>query len=184
MPSAWSGVAVNKKFTAEDGPLIARMNANLCGPIPAGTRRSLHFALGKAHDDLGNDEMAIRNFQAGNRFASASDSSAEALAWRVDQIIAATPPATAIASPSRRRRRNARPDRRVAAFGDNADGTDPVRAIPTSRRGANPVRVHTRPEPQGKSGNTAPEATRRLAEDYLAAPRSFGPEAKRVTDKA
>ena len=29
MAAAWSGLAVNKKFTAGDGPLIARMNAAL-----------------------------------------------------------------------------------------------------------------------------------------------------------
>ena len=66
--SAWYGVATNRKFTAEDGPLIARMNAALARPnLTPRDRRSLRFALGKAHDDIGNYEAAMRNFEAGNR---------------------------------------------------------------------------------------------------------------------
>ena len=33
MINVWSGVAGNKKFTSDDGPLIARMNAVLAAPI-------------------------------------------------------------------------------------------------------------------------------------------------------
>ena len=87
MINVWSGVASNKKFTADDGPLIARMNAALA--IPHLTPRhlqALHFALGKAHDDMGNYEAAMRNFEAGNRFrALGGRLRRDALAWRVDR---------------------------------------------------------------------------------------------------
>jgi len=51
----WFGLATNRKFTADDGPLIARMNAALArSNLTPSYRLLLHFALGKAHDDMGN----------------------------------------------------------------------------------------------------------------------------------
>ena len=91
---AWAGVAINKRFTAEDGGLIARMNAALTSPkATPRDRRTLHFALGKAHDDMGNYEEAMRNFEAGNRLRALSGGlKRDALVRHIDRLIAATPP--------------------------------------------------------------------------------------------
>ncbi len=91
---SWSGLATNKKFTAADGPVIARMNAALARPnLTARNRQSLHFALGKAHDDMGDYEAAMRNFEAGNSIrALAGRLDRSAFARRIDQLIEETPP--------------------------------------------------------------------------------------------
>jgi hypothetical protein len=90
---SWSGLATNRKFTADDGPLIAQMNAALGRPnLTPRHLQSIHFALGKAHDDMGN-EAAMRNFEAGSRARALSGGlNRTALVRRVDQLIEATPP--------------------------------------------------------------------------------------------
>lgn len=89
---AWSSVAANKKFTSEDGAMIDRMNAALeQSNLTPRKRVSLHFALGKAHDDLGNYELAMQNFDAGNRFRALGGRLDRArLVRHFDQVIAAT----------------------------------------------------------------------------------------------
>lgn len=136
MNTAWSGVAAYKKFTAEDGPLIARMNAALAqSHVTPRDRLALHFALGKAYDDTGNYREAMRNFEAGNRLrALAGGLRREALAWRVDQLIAATPPGYRDRQPDPGvEDANSSPDRGAAPFGIHPDRADPVE--PSGRRG-------------------------------------------------
>ena len=95
MNSAWIGITTNRKITAGDDALIARMQAALDqSRLMPRHRQMLHFALGKAHEDRGEYEAAMRNFEEGNRLrrmGSAFDR--EGLARRVDRIIEATPPA-------------------------------------------------------------------------------------------
>ena len=56
-------------------------------------RIALHFALGKAHDDMGNYKAAMGEFETGNRLrALGGRIDRNALARRVDRLIAATPP--------------------------------------------------------------------------------------------
>ena len=90
---AWSGLATNRKFTGEDSPLIAQMNAVLARPNLTPRKRQLvYFALGKAHDDTGNYEAAMQNFEAGNRLrAMAGGLNRTELVRRVDRLIEATP---------------------------------------------------------------------------------------------
>jgi tetratricopeptide (TPR) repeat protein len=187
MINVWSGVASNKKFSADDGPLIARMNAGLAFPhLTPRHRQSLHFALGKAHDDIGNYEAAMRNFDAGNRFrALGGRLRREALTWRIDQLIAATPPGY----------RDRQPDRGV-------EDPTPILIVGLPRSGSTLTeqilsshpdvaaggemefwKVRDTPRLDTWSVTATPEATRRLADDYLAALRAFRPDAKRVTDK-
>jgi tetratricopeptide (TPR) repeat protein len=94
MGAAWYGVAANRKFTAKDGPLIAEMTAALARPnMPLQHRRSLCFALGKPHDDIGNYEGAMQNFEAGNRLRARSGGlDRDALVRRIDRVLEATPP--------------------------------------------------------------------------------------------
>jgi Flp pilus assembly protein TadD len=69
MSVAWQGLARNKTFTADDAPLLARMNAALALPNQSAIgRQTIHFVLGKAYDDVGNYQEAMRNFEAGNQF--------------------------------------------------------------------------------------------------------------------
>jgi tetratricopeptide (TPR) repeat protein len=186
--TAWSGLALNRKFTAEDGALIARMNAVLTRPnITTGSRRAIYFALGKAHDDMGNYEAAMRSFEAGNRIrAQAGRLRREALVRRVDQLIEATPPGY----------RERQLDRGV-------DDATPVLIVGMPRSGSTLAEQILSSHPEVAAGGelefwgvrdiprddtwsiaSTPEATRRLADDYLSSLRALGPRAKRVTDKA
>jgi tetratricopeptide (TPR) repeat protein len=186
--TAWSGVALNKKFSAEDGPLIARMNAGLTRPnLTPRHRQALYFALGKAHDDMGNYEAAMRNFEAGNRLrARAGGLRRDALVRRVDQLIKATPPGY----------RERQPDPGV-------EDSTPVLIVGLPRSGSTLTEQILSSHPEVAAGGelefwgirdtprediwsitSTPEDTRRLADDYLSHLRAFGPGAKRVTDKA
>jgi tetratricopeptide (TPR) repeat protein len=188
MHAAWSGVATNRKFTADDGPLIARMNAALARPhVAPRDRLALHFALGKAHDDMGNYEAAMQNFEAGNRLRNVKGGfRREALAWRVGQLIQATPPGY----------RDRQPDPGV-------EDATPILVVGLPRSGSTLTEQVLSSHPDVAAGGelefwgsrdtprldtwsitSTPEATRRLADDYLATLKAYGPDAKRVTDKA
>jgi tetratricopeptide (TPR) repeat protein len=182
----WSGLATNRKFTDEDSPLIARMNAVLARPNLTPRKRQLVcFALGKAHDDMGNYEAAMRNFEAGNRLrAMAGDLDRDELVRRVDRLIEATPPGY----------RDREPDAGV-------EDATPILIVGMPRSGStlteqilssHPAVVaggelefwHARDTPREDIWSLTSDATRRLADDYLAKLRRFRPGAKRVTDKA
>jgi len=185
---AWSGLATNRKFTGGDSPLVAQMNAVLARPNLTPRKRQLvHFALGKAHDDMGDYEAAMRNFEAGNRLrAMAGDLDRAELVRRVDQLIEATPPGY----------RDRQPDPGVEdatpilIVGMPRSGSTLTEQIlsshPEVAAGGEVEFWHARDTPREdvSSLTSTAEATRRLADDYLATLRRFGPGAKRVTDKA
>jgi tetratricopeptide (TPR) repeat protein len=185
---SWSGLATNKKFTADDGPLIARMNAALARPnLTPRHLQSIHFALGKAHDDMGNYEAAMRNFEAGNRARALSGGlNRAALVRRVDQLIEATPPGY-------RERQPVPP----------IEDATPVLIVGMPRSGSTLIEQILSSHPDVAAGGelefwqrrdkpredewgivSTPEAIQSVADDYLATLRAFGPDAKRVTDKA
>lgn len=57
-----------KRITADDVPLIQEMESRLAaGDMPPRDAISLHLALGKAYDDLGDYARAISHFHRGNR---------------------------------------------------------------------------------------------------------------------
>ncbi len=187
--AAWSGIAINRKFTAEDGPLIAEMNAALARPdLSPRDRQELHFALGKAHDDMGRYEAAMQNFESGNRLrARAGGLNRDGLFRRIDQLIEATPPGY----------RHRQPDPGV-------EDATPILIVGMPRSGTTLLEQvlsshpevtaggelefwrlrDTRPDEDVWSLTPTAEATRRLAHNYLARLRAFAPDAKRVTDKA
>jgi tetratricopeptide (TPR) repeat protein len=185
--AAWAGLAINRKFTREDGPLIARMNAALTRPpLTPRQRQSIHLALGKAHEDLGNYEIAMRNFEAGARARTLGGGLDRAtLIQRIDRLIEATPPGY----------RDLQPDR-------GAEDATPILIVGMPRSGSTLIEQVLSAHPEIAAGGeltfwserdmpggdvwrvvSTPEATRRLADDYLAKLRTFGPDAKRVTDK-
>jgi tetratricopeptide (TPR) repeat protein len=188
MVGAWSSLVTNKKFTADDDPLIARMNAALALPhLTPRHRQVLHFALGKAHDDMGNYEAAMRDFELGNRLRALSgDLNRDALARHVDQLIEATPPGY----------RDRQPDPGV-------EDATPILIVGMPRSGSTLTEqilsshpeiaargelefwgVRDTPQRNIWSIVSTLEAARRLADDYLAALRAHEPCAKRVTDKS
>jgi tetratricopeptide (TPR) repeat protein len=184
----WSSVATNKKFTSEDGALIARMNADLKRPgLTPRELRALHFALGKAYDDIGNHEEAMRNFEAANRFrAIAGRLDRAELVETIDKSIKATPPgycdrlpdlgvedATPILIVGMPRSGSTLTEQILSSHPDVAAGgeLDFWRARVTSR-------------PEAWRVDLAADTVRRLAEDYLTTLKTFGTDAKRVTDKA
>ena len=66
--NVFHSLALAKKFTAAERPLLARMLARLAAPgLPGRYRMVLHFAAGKAHDDLGEYAAAMAQFDAANR---------------------------------------------------------------------------------------------------------------------
>jgi tetratricopeptide (TPR) repeat protein len=182
---AWQGLARNRRFTPDDAPLVARMNAALALPnLSSFARQTVHFALGKAYDDMGNYQEAMRNFDAGNQFrALAGKLDREELAARVDRLIEATPGY-----------RDRQPDR------ESEDAT-PVLIVGLPRSGSTLVEQIISSHPEVSAGGElefwvtrypsakdawlplAADAARRLADDYLAALRTKSPDAKRVTDK-
>jgi tetratricopeptide (TPR) repeat protein len=185
--AAWSGVALHRKFTPDDGPLIARMEAALARPdLATRHRQSLHFALGKAHDDRGNYEAAMRNFEAGNRLrARLGRLNRDLLVRRIDRLIESTPPGY----------RDCQPDPGVQ------DAT-PILIVGMLRSGSTLTEQILSSHPEIAAGGelefwgvrytqcedvwslvSSPDGTRRLADEYLATLRAFGPDAKRVTDK-
>jgi tetratricopeptide (TPR) repeat protein len=66
--TAYQGLVSSRRLTATDRPLLARILARLDAPdVPERQRMTLHFAAGKAHDDLGDYASAMEHFDAANR---------------------------------------------------------------------------------------------------------------------
>jgi tetratricopeptide (TPR) repeat protein len=89
--AAYGDLAHVRRLKKTDRPLITRMIGRLSAPrISIGEALTLHFALGKAHDDLGEYSDAVRHFDEGNRlkrqfckrYAEASGAAA------IDRVIA------------------------------------------------------------------------------------------------
>ena len=188
MNSVWIGITTNRKITAGDDALVARMLAALNRPgLTPRHRQMLHFALGKAHDDRGEYEAAMRSFDEGNRLRGmGSRFDREGLAGRVDRIIEATPPAFL--------------DRSLNVGVEDAT---PILIVGMPRSGSTLTEQILSSHPDVAAGGelgfwSAPqilgqdlsslagdaEAAKRAANDYLATLKKFGPAAKRVTDKA
>jgi tetratricopeptide (TPR) repeat protein len=186
--SVWIGVTTNRKITDADSPLIARMNAALGRPgLTPRHRQLLHFALGKAHDDREEYEAAMRNFDAGNQLrALGGRLDRDGLARRVAEIIHATPSAY-----------------RDGQAESGIDDASPILIVGMPRSGSTLTEQILSSHPEvaaaGELGFWSehdveredfwsivanPTTTRALAGDYLTTLRAFGPEAKRVTDKA
>lgn len=64
---AHHGLATCRKLTEDDRPLADRMEASIDPTTPLESAGYLRFALGKAHDDLGEYESAIRHLDEANR---------------------------------------------------------------------------------------------------------------------
>lgn len=86
----WAALVQLKKLTEVDRPLIDKIRAYLeAALLTDAGRMTLHFALGKANDDLGDYEQAMRHFDAGNRIRHAlCPFNRDACARETDSLIA------------------------------------------------------------------------------------------------
>jgi tetratricopeptide (TPR) repeat protein len=180
--SAYHDLVQSKKVTEADRPLMARMTS-LIGMkgFTDHERTLLHFALGKAFDDLTDYERAIAHFDAGNRLERAGLSFDRAkFAEEVDRMIG-----------------RFTPDFFVANEAPRSDVATPVLILGMPRSGTTLVEQIVSSHPQvGAAGELAfwsdqtfPHAglgaseVSALAEQYLALLRRASPNGRRVTDK-
>ena len=184
---AWRAFAINHKFRRDEEQLIARISAELDRTdLYPPQRQSVHFALGKAFDDIGDYPSAIRHFDAANVIRGATRSLDRAkLAAQTDHVIASTPRGF-LESPD-----YGVDDRTpVLIVGMPRSGTTLVEQILSSHPdvaagGELSFWRQSSYEGLGVSGDEADaEAVRRMAGDYLAVLRAISPTSARVTDKA
>jgi len=175
-----------KNITEEDRPIVKRLLDRLDAPgLPERQRMTLHFAAGKAFDDLRDYGSAIEHFDAANRIRRKTRSfDAAEHARRIDELIARFSRDFFLEN---------------AALGN--DDETPVLVLGMPRSGTTLVErilsSHPRVGGGGERGfwsNNAPAwanvGTRELVaradglrEDYLCLLRSIAPDALRVTDK-
>jgi tetratricopeptide (TPR) repeat protein len=88
---AYFGLASSKRFTDADRPLIEQMTLMLsAGGVSDPDLGGIHFALGKAFDDLGRYESAIWHYDEANRLSRTGRSfDRERLAQSADRLIGA-----------------------------------------------------------------------------------------------
>jgi tetratricopeptide (TPR) repeat protein len=167
-----------------DRTLVARMEALLAaGGLSDHKRVSLHFALGKALDDLGDYEAAMSHFDAGNRLKRQwARFDREKLARFVDSTIRLYP--RDVISRSR---------------GAGSESALPILIIGMPRSGTTLLEQIVSSHPDVAAGDEltfwsdtiqhlgevplTPGPLGRIAAEYLALMRRIGPSAARVTDK-
>jgi tetratricopeptide (TPR) repeat protein len=185
--TAWLSLVLAQKLTEGDRPLVARMLGRLdaCGAHVEG-RMILHFALGKAYDDLKDYAEAMHHFDAANalrkRFSAFNP---ENLRERIDGIIATCTPdffarhaevATADATP-------------VLIVGLPRSGTTLVEQIVSSHpqvAGAGELMYWAQQRAAGEiqlAGGIAPDRARAIVDGYISLLRTVSADALRVTDK-
>jgi tetratricopeptide (TPR) repeat protein len=178
---------IAKRVTEQDRPLIARMTAVLeSGALSDVARMKLHYALGKAFDDLKDPATAIRHFDAANGIEK------PLAGYDREQLTAWVELLTRRCTPSYFREH--------AALG--ADDETPVFVLGMPRSGTTLVEQILSSHPRVAAGgemafwlkrgpaweHSGPAgltqaAIGRLAEDYRAALGAIGPDAARVTNK-
>jgi Flp pilus assembly protein TadD len=182
---AYHGLAMSRRLTAADRPLVARLRARLAGSdIADPDRMRLLFALGKALDDLGDRAAAMRQFDAANRirhrFCRFDRSE---LARRVDALIARFDRELFVGAPLR-----GDDELPVLVLGMPRSGTTLVERIVASHarvKGGGEIEFWTEHAPAlvraDRAGLAA--AAERLHADYRRLLRGIGRDALRVTDK-
>ena len=187
MVAAWHHFATSTKFTARHTDHVARMEASLQRPdLSPPQRQSIHFALGKAYDDLGDYPAAMRHLDVANRLRSAHRPLDRALLERqTSHAIASAPPGFL--------------DRRTDLGVDDAT---PILIVGMPRSGTTLVeqilsshpdiaaggelgfwREHNRTGLAIFGADAAAGPAQRLANAYLKVLRFISPSAARVTDK-
>ena len=192
--SAYRNLAQSKRFTAGDRFLAAMEElARDMAALDMGDQAELHFALGKAYEDLGRREQSFQHFLAGNACKRRLIAYDEAATLGVGERTRAVFTPALMAGKSGLGEPSEVP---VFIFGMPRSGTSLVEQILASHRQV--FGAGERPEfgrlavGLGRAGGAGfPEAVdslsaaalRRLGGDYLAAVRPLAPAAARITDK-
>ena len=185
--TAYFDLVHSKRLTADDAPMVAQMRALLdYGPLPEQMRQAVHFALGKAHDDLGDHAEAMRHFDAGNAIAARHRPFDRAqFGASVQRVIAATEAGTLAAEPAP----GPISELPVLVLGMPRSGTTLVEQIlsshPAVAAGGELPFWNRAAEGLGRrpAGETPDAYIARMAGEYEATLRRIGPQALRVTDK-
>ncbi len=176
----------SRRLTEADRPLVARILSRLEAPeLAERPRMTLHFAAGKALDDLGDYQGAIRHFDAANAIrARLCPFDRVVFEQRVDRLIA-------------------RFTRELFAAHASVGGDDetPVLVLGMPRSGTTLVERILSSHPEVAGGGELPfwneqglrwadaplaalaESAEPMRGDYLRILRAIGPDALRVTDK-
>ncbi len=176
-----------RRILPADAPLVARMETALGTPgLDAEPRMRIHLALGKAADDLGDYERAMRHFDAADLVRRAGAAfPAEQFDREVTQLIEQMTPDLIARAP-----RLGTPDPTpVLIIGMPRSGTTLVEQIisshPDVRAGGELNYWPTRGARWREVGAAGHEMKflRAAAADYLRVLKAIGPKAVRVTDK-
>lgn len=186
LATAYHDLVQLKKIDAGDRPLLAQMDALLeRDGLPGHDRTTLHFALGKAHDDLGEYAAAIRHFDAANRLARSTISFDRAQFGASVNRVIATFTAGFFAEHAALGSAEEAP---LLILGMPRSGTTLVEQIVSSHpqvaAGGELVFWHKQAEAFGRRGAAPTQAyLDSVAQEYLALLRRIAPDAARVTDK-
>jgi tetratricopeptide (TPR) repeat protein len=186
--SAFNTLTASREFTPADAPLLDKMRRLLePGSLPTVYHARVHFGLGKALDDLGDYEQAMRHFDAANHATQSGGRLDRArLAAGVHRIITGCTPSffashAGIGSPS---------DRPLLILGMPRSGTTLVEQIVSSHHavtaGGELMFWNTQAASLGHETNDrlSPGAAGRIAAAYEAILHLIDATASRVTDKA
>ena len=179
---AWHNLTMLTKVSESDRPLVETLEEMLERPGRSDfDRLMLHFSLGKAYDDLGEPETAMRHFDQGNTIERGRlHFDRGALSEAVDRTI-----------------ETFTPDLMGRAASSSVDDESPLMIVGMPRSGTTLVEQilssHASvaaggeltfwTEQRAMAAAADAEAASRLGADYLALLRRIGPDAARVTDK-
>jgi tetratricopeptide (TPR) repeat protein len=178
--SALYNITNLRRVTGQDLERVAEMETLLARPRRTALDRSLlHFALGKAYDDLGDAQRAIQHFDAGNAIERQRNRrfDRDNFAARVDAIIA-TPLRS---SPTRHDG-----ERALFIVGMPRSGTTLVEQILSAHPdigAGGELTFWVDAAEAAQSAQTSTPAPQALAAEYLALLARTAPGAARVTDK-
>ncbi len=183
---AHHGLVTSRRLTEADLPIIARMKQRLAAAddsLP--DQMTLHFAAGKALDDLKDYAGAIEQFDAANRIRKQlSPFDRLDFARRIDRLIATFTPDFFAGQAAQ----GSDDETSVLVLGMPRSGTTLVeRMISSHPRVAGGGELRFWRDSRARLVDAEPsrraEQAHALREDYLQLLRSLGPDALRVTDK-
>ncbi len=185
--SAYHSLAMSRKLTEADRPLIEGMRRHLHGGrLQDFSLMILHFSLGKALDDLKDYAAAMEHFDAANRLRGRTAKLDRArVAEQFDGLIARFTPDYF----ARHAALGSDDETPLLVLGMPRSGTTLTEQIVSSHPGVVgggelPFWLETGPAwDAGGVRSLAVENARRVTGEYLTVLRDLGPDAVRVTDK-
>jgi tetratricopeptide (TPR) repeat protein len=176
-----------RKITSAESALIDRMEGALATPgLDLAQRQRVHLAIGKAADDLGDYERAMRHFDAADQIRSGQTPFDSAMFdAEIDRLIARCTPELMATAPALGNK-DAAP---ILIIGMPRSGTTLVEQILSSHPGVagggelNFWNERGAVWHQSGPAGLEPAFLQKAATDYLELLRSIGPAAVRVTDK-